>query len=79
MGVGCVLTLLASVFPAFGGLAGPVYGIGAVAAGCAFCVLGFRAASRLDAKSARSVFLGSIAYLPVLLALTVVDRLLTSG
>ncbi|MEM1023788.1 MAG: heme o synthase [Myxococcota bacterium] len=76
MSFGCQLAVLASLFPVLSGLVGPVYAVGAGLAGGAFCTLGVQAALHLHAKAARAVFLGSIAYLPALLLLTVVDHVL---
>lgn len=76
MSLGCQLAVLASLFPVLAGLVGPVYAVGAGLAGGAFCTLGVQSALRLHPKTARAVFLGSIAYLPALLLLTVVDHVL---
>lgn len=66
--------LAASLLPFGLGLAGAVYLGGALACGAGFLVLGLRAARALDDASAKRVFLASLAYLPVVLALLVADR-----
>jgi heme o synthase len=76
MSLGCQLAVVASLFPVLAGLVGPVYAVGAGLAGGAFCTLGVQSALHLQAKTARAVFLGSIAYLPALLLLTVIDHVL---
>jgi len=66
-----------SLVPFFAGAAGPVYAVAAVAAGVWYL---WRAAafriSRTDTR-ARAMFLASLAYLPVVLAVLVVENLLT--
>jgi len=66
--------LPASLLPAFLGLAGRTYMAGALALGVAFAVLAATMALRVSVPHARRVFLGSIVYLPVLLALLVLDK-----
>ncbi|MGF1508965.1 MAG: heme o synthase [Myxococcota bacterium] len=75
MALGCQAAVLASIGPVLWGLAGPFYAVGAGLAGGVFCYLGFRSAMELHPKSARAVFLGSLAYLPVLLVLILADQL----
>ncbi len=81
-GVGVVIALgtlgvvLASLAPAWLGLAGWFYVVGAVSVGGAFLAVALRAMRSLDTKNARGVFLGSITYLPALLGLLVVDKFL---
>lgn len=55
-------------------LAGPVYLLAALLLGAAFLALAIRFARRLDRAAARSLFLGSIIYLPILLGLMVWDK-----
>ncbi len=74
--VGCGVLLAASLAPLALGLLGPVYGIGAVIAGGLFLIAGVRFAASASPSQARSAFFASITYLPVLLALMVLDRLL---
>jgi protoheme IX farnesyltransferase len=74
MSLGCQAAVLASIGPVLWGLAGPFYAVGAGLAGGVFCYLGFRAAQGLHPQSARSVFRWSLAYLPILLVLILVDQ-----
>lgn len=73
---GTVAVVGASAGPWFLDLAGWLYLVGAAAAGAAFLRSAHRTVQRLDGKSARSVFLTSITYLPVLLGLILIDSLL---
>jgi protoheme IX farnesyltransferase len=66
--------LPASLLPAFLGLAGPLYMGGALVLGIGFMALAVAMALRCTKPLARRVFLGSIVYLPVLLALLVLDK-----
>ena len=63
-----VALVAATVGPATAGLASPVYGAIALSLGVASLIWVLRFARDRDARSARAVFLGSIAYLPALLA-----------
>jgi protoheme IX farnesyltransferase len=74
MAVCSVLLLASSVLPFGLGFAGSVYLVGAVIAGTAFLYLSLQAARDLTDASARRVFAASLAYLPVILALLVIDR-----
>jgi protoheme IX farnesyltransferase len=74
--LGCGLLLAASLGPALLGLTGPVYLAGALAAGLLFGAAGLRVARASNPRNARRAFLASIVYLPALLALLVLDRLL---
>jgi len=65
-----------SLTPAFVGLAGLSYLIGASALGVAFFILAARFAGHRTAERARSLFLGSLLYLPLLWGLLVVHRAL---
>jgi protoheme IX farnesyltransferase len=71
-----VALLAVSVIPIGAGLIGWVYGIGAVLLGGAMVVLSARLWARRDDQRAWHLFFGSIAYLPVLLALMLADRFL---
>jgi heme O synthase-like polyprenyltransferase len=66
--------ILASVAPAFLGMASMLYAVGAVVAGALFFVPCVRAARECTQVRARSAFIASVTYLPVLLALLVLDR-----
>ncbi len=71
------LALLAvSLVPVASGLIGWVYGIGAALLGLAMTVLSARLWAVRDDQRAWHLFFGSIAYLPVLLTLMLLDRFL---
>jgi protoheme IX farnesyltransferase len=63
-----------SLFPALLGLAGWGYLLGALLLGTIFLGLAIRFARRLDLSTARTLFLMSIIYLPLLLGLLVIDK-----
>lgn len=63
-----------SLIPALLDLAGAVYFVGALALSAWFAWISGRAALRLDEKAARRAFSASVVYLPLLLALMVVGR-----
>lgn len=63
-----------SLFPAFLGVAGTVYGVGALGLSLMFLWLSIRAASRRSPASMRALFAGSIVYLSLLLALLAADK-----
>jgi protoheme IX farnesyltransferase len=65
----------ASVLPSAFGLLGHLYAWGAIVLSSAFLVLGTRFFLQPENRNARAVFLASLAYLPLLVALMVVDRL----
>ncbi|MEE8348610.1 MAG: heme o synthase [Acidobacteriota bacterium] len=69
-----ILLLSLSVIPVTSGLSGTVYLIGAVLLGAAFLWYGFEVALRRSTASARNVLLASVAYLPLLLILMVIDK-----
>ena len=71
-----VLLLPVSLTPAFVGLTGLSYLIGASALGVAFFILAARFAGHRTTERARSLFLGSLLYLPLLWGLLVVHRAL---
>jgi protoheme IX farnesyltransferase len=69
--------LVVSLLPAQLGLVGPIYFFAAVILGSAFLAFVLLlAAAPSDARAVR-VFMGSIAYLPLLLLIMVADKLLT--
>jgi protoheme IX farnesyltransferase len=74
----CVLLLAVSVVPAVAGQAGPVYVFGAVALGIAFLLSTLGFVVRRSVYAARRVMRASLLYLPVLLALLVLDRVFGS-
>ena len=57
---------------------GPLYLVGSSIIGCGFLACGVVLAARRDTASARRVFFASLVYLPLLLAIVVVDRLVGS-
>jgi len=70
-----ILALLpATMLPFYAGLAGSVYLIGAIVLGVVFLYHGLIFARSRDKKSARRLFIASIGYLPVLLALLMIDK-----
>ncbi len=66
--------LLVSVLPSFNGLAGLVYFYGALILGGIFAFMAIGLAMNKWGVSARMVFLSSIAYLPLLFTLLVMDK-----
>jgi len=70
----CLALLAASIWPVYLRSAGLLYALGAVGLGLAFAFLAGSFAWKPSLVSARNLFLGSIAYLPILLILLVVDR-----
>ncbi len=66
--------LAASVMPSVLGLAGGLYFATALLSGLAFIATALLLAISLDRASARRLFLASVAYLPVLLTMLMVDR-----
>jgi protoheme IX farnesyltransferase len=64
-----------SLAPTAFGLSGPTYFAAALALGTAFLALAVRFAARRSTSSARWLFLGSIAYLPLIWVLMIADRL----
>ncbi len=66
--------LVISLFPFLFGLAGRWYLAGALAGGAGFLLMAFRFGRRLDARSARNLFLASIVYLPMMLGMLVADK-----
>jgi heme o synthase len=70
------LLLLASVLPTVLGLTGSLYLASAILLGVAFLTLGITMARRRDDRHAMRLFLGSVAYLPLLLLTMVIDRII---
>lgn len=75
MAATAALLLAASILPFGLGLAGGAYLFTALSLGGLFLVLSLAAARELTQASARRVFLASLAYLPLVLAALVADRL----
>jgi len=63
-----------SLLPTWYGLADGFYFVAALAASSAYIVLAARLAQRRDIARARRLFFGSLAYLPLVLGIMVVDR-----
>ncbi|MGE3311081.1 MAG: heme o synthase [Limisphaerales bacterium] len=76
--VSAVALLVTSGVPVWVGLAGPVYGVGALALGLVFAWTTWRFTMDLDCRRARMVFFASIIYLPLLLGLLMADNVLRS-
>ncbi|CAN5803030.1 heme o synthase [soil metagenome] len=70
----CAALIPVSLIPTFLGLTGPIYFFGALVLGLGFLAFGLMMAVRRRGKEARRVLLASVTYLPLLLALLVVDR-----
>jgi protoheme IX farnesyltransferase len=70
----CAALVPVSLVPTFLGLTGPIYFFGALVLGLAFLASGLAMAMHRRGKEARRVLLASVTYLPLLLALLVVDR-----
>jgi protoheme IX farnesyltransferase len=63
-----------SIFPALGGIAGAWYGLSAMLLGIAFLVSGLVFVGRRTSEAARLHVIASIAYLPILLSIMIVDK-----
>jgi len=70
------LCFFCTLLPARLGLAGPAYLAGAVALGSAFLAFGIHFARMRDRPSARRLFVASALYLPAVLVLMILDKLL---
>ena len=70
------LLFLCTLLPACLGLSGPAYLVGAVALGSAFLAFGIHFARMRDRLSARRLFVASALYLPAVLVLMILDKLL---
>jgi heme o synthase len=65
-----------SLLPTWLGLTGGLYLVAALLLGLAFLLLGVAMAIQRDDRHAMRLFLGSVAYLPLLLMMMVIDRLI---
>lgn len=73
--VACSILLIPiSLVPLLLGMTGWIYAVAAVAAGLGLLLIGVRLRSERTSARARQVLLASVLYLPVLLAVMVVDR-----
>jgi protoheme IX farnesyltransferase len=73
--VACSLLLIpVSLLPWFLGMTGSIYFTSAIAAGFGFLYFGVRLRGERTCTRARHVLLASVLYLPVLLAVMVMDR-----
>jgi protoheme IX farnesyltransferase len=75
-GMVAALLLVAATLAVPAGLAGPVAGVSLFALTALFLVLSLRFGRTLADRDARALFFGSILYLPALLGLLVLDRLI---
>jgi protoheme IX farnesyltransferase len=73
--VGCAALWLMGLLPGLTGLAGPVYLVGAALLGTGFLASGIRLARSRSIADARRVVLASLIYLPTLLFLMAIDRI----
>ena len=71
-----IVLLLASLIPFALGLNGKIYLIAALILGAGYCWTAIRFAQQLTAQRARQLFLASIIYLPLLIAVLVGNKLL---
>lgn len=69
-----ILLILISLLPAFIGMAGPVYAVGAIGAGAALLYFGVRLNRERTLRRAHALLLATVVYLPVLLSAMVLDR-----
>ena len=74
--IGSVALVASSVLPYLLGLVDVIYLAGVLGTGVWFMKVSLQAGFDLTGKTARKVFLASIIYQPVLLALLVIDRLI---
>lgn len=72
----CLALLVVSLTPTLIGIAGPLYFVAAFLLGLGFCAFGFGLALRPTLAAARRLLLASLIYLPVLLVLMALDRVL---
>jgi len=70
----CLLLIPISILPRLLGMSGSIYAIAAVAAGLGLLYFGLRFGQEHTSARARHVLLGSIVYLPAVLAVMVLDR-----
>ena len=71
--VGYLVLLIFSVLPSFMGFTGPFYLVGALVLGALFLASGLALSLSRSVASARRLLKASVLYLPLLLALSVVD------
>ena len=67
--------LIVSILPMVMGIAGWIYGAGAILLGAAMLAASVRSARDMTPRNARSVFFGSLLYQPLLLALLLINTL----
>ncbi len=72
--IGCVALLAVSLLPTLIGLAGPLYFAGALLSGVLLSAFGIAHAATPSSIAARRVLLGSLLYLPIVLALLAFDK-----
>ena len=72
----CIALIPASLLPAFAGIAGPIYVIGALVLGLFFLERAEKFRKDATDRQARRVLRGSLLYLPGVLGLLLCDRLL---
>jgi protoheme IX farnesyltransferase len=70
----CAALVPVSLLPTLLGLTGPTYFFGALVLGVGFLAFGLRMARHRRGREARGVLLASVTYLPLLLALLIIDR-----
>lgn len=70
----CLLLIPFTLLPTLGGLTGAAYSVSAVVLGLVFLGFGVQLGRSLTDLRARRLFLASIVYLPLLLAMMVIDR-----
>ncbi|HEY3319564.1 MAG TPA: heme o synthase [Planctomycetota bacterium] len=75
MVVESLLLIPVSILPCLLKLSGMAYGAGAIVCGLALAALSIQFAIKRTDRTARGVFIASIAYLPIVLTLMVADRL----
>jgi heme o synthase len=71
----CLLLIPVGLMVVVAGISGPTYGAGSLVLGAVLLLFALQLARTRTALSARRVFLATIAYLPLLLALMLVDRI----
>ena len=71
----CVALLPVTLMPAIIGMAGVLYFVAAIVLGVVFCSFAVLCAARKTRSDARQLFLVSIAYLPALLTVMMIDKL----
>jgi len=69
-----IALILVTLLPALSGNLGHLYLVGAILSGCIFLYMGVRLALSRSSADARRLLLTSVIYLPVLLALMMIDK-----